>query len=632
MALDIDTFSNVTGGFSFFKAVGHPLTAPRIRSLIDGLTGPVAVYDPLGLAVPFAALHDCDGVDLAGVYVQDLDDIGKTILGRTARPVTDLAESGAGSVLIMAFDAARLGQHIEHFLPPGAEIFSLDSVRLQDDMLSNPARYLDPVNFATNFAFFRDVADHHTRVVTANYWSGYGAENVWLWCCLFDAEGNVLRQWREDQPAAVASIVLDSKEIRARFGLAPFEGQLFIHAVNAAGHDVVKYALDTYGESPEVLSCTHDANAWPADLYGGLPAPDTGETVRLWVQNSHPCPIPAGAVGLNRMGVDEIAWLDAEIPPFGSCALDVASLLPDVVWPAQIEIQAGKHFVRPRYEVASGNGRTRISHPNVERVDLVADPKIPEIGNLLGKSYILPAPVLPMARYRSSALPTPMSTAQTDLPVAAIVYDPAGKEVARHGFGRLPRDHAELLDLDQLVNGALGEGFGHIELVYDFEDGGVADGWLHGLFRYEDRHSGHLAETSFGAHVFNTVLTYRREPQSYNGPAPGLSTRLFLRLGPAPMDTMCHLIYAASTPWKSTSSTSLILHDGRGREVTRREIEIPCGGSLYWRYHEMFDAAARGDAGNRPYVIIRDQTCRLFGYHGVLNGADSFSFDHMFGF
>ena len=47
-----------------------------------------------------------------------------------------------------------------------------------------------------------------------------------------------------------------------------------------------------------MLSCTHDANAWPADYYAGLPAPDGGETVLLWVQNSHPCPIPAGGIGL----------------------------------------------------------------------------------------------------------------------------------------------------------------------------------------------------------------------------------------------------------------------------------------------------------------------------------------------
>ena len=69
---------------------------------------------------------------------------------------------------------------------------------------------------------------------------------------------------------------------------------------------------------------------------------------------------------------------------------------------------------------------------------------------------------------------------------------------------------------------ALRDGYGHVELVYDFSAGGEADGWLHALFRYEDRVSGHAAETSFGAHIFNTVLTYRSEPQSYAGLHAGL--------------------------------------------------------------------------------------------------------------
>ena len=69
-------------------------------------------------------------------------------------------------------------------------------------------------------------------------------------------------------------IAIDSREVRARFDLPEFTGQLFMHAIGAAGHDVVKYALDTYGNDGEPsLSCTHDANAWPSDRYAGLPAP-----------------------------------------------------------------------------------------------------------------------------------------------------------------------------------------------------------------------------------------------------------------------------------------------------------------------------------------------------------------------
>jgi hypothetical protein len=169
-----------------------------------------------------------------------------------------------------------------------------------------------------------------------------------------------------------------------------------------------------------------------------------------------------------------------------------------------------------------------------------------------------------------------------------------------------------------------------MELSYDFDAGTEADGWLHALFRYEDS-GGHAAETSFGAHVFNTLVTYKGEPQSYKGPPPGLSTRLFLRVAETPHDTFCHLIYAASRPWHAQSETALILMSGSGEEIARKAVKIPCGGSLLWRVSEMFDASMRARAGAGCYVVVRDTTCRLFGYHGVLS-ARAFSLDHMFGF
>ncbi len=130
--------------------------------------------------------------------------------------------------------------------------------------------------------------------------------------------------------------MLDSREVRARFRLPEFCGQLFLHVVGAAGHDIVKYALDTFGEGgaeprgdgDRSLSATHDANAWPADRYAGLPAPAPGEQVVLWVQNSHPVAIPAGAVGLNRMGEERVVPIGEPIAPFASRAVDVADLLP----------------------------------------------------------------------------------------------------------------------------------------------------------------------------------------------------------------------------------------------------------------------------------------------------------------
>jgi hypothetical protein len=378
------------------------------------------------------------------------------------------------------------------------------------------------------------------------------------------------------------------------------------------------------------LSCTHDANAWPADRYAGLPAPASGERVILWVQNSHPAPIPPGAIALNPMGEEILAAIPEPIGPFASRAVDVAELLPGLAWPRQIELRAGKHVVRPRYEIVA-EGHRRIAHVNVERADLKPNPELPNLGEALGKGYLLPAPILPYAEWQSLVLPTPMALSQAELPIAAIVYDPAGNEVAHHAFGRLSRDHATALPLDEIA-GAHGEDYGHVELVYDFSDGGAADGWLHALFRYRHRHSVHAAETSFGAHIFNTLMVYRDEPQSYSGRPPGLSTRLFLRLGEMPYDTLCHLIYPASRPWRPESATEIFLYDAAGSEIARTGLAIPCSGSRLLRYHELFDKAVRERAGGGAYAIIRDSTCRLFGYHGLLGLGGAFSLDHMFGF
>jgi hypothetical protein len=638
MALRIETFSNVKGGDAFFKAVGHPLAVKPAAALMARLAakGAVAVYDPLGLADAFASLHDLSGLALAGVFVQNVDAIGKASLGRPAQPITDLPAAKAKAVLVLAFDAGRFVDHIRHLVPAGAEIATLDEMRLPADMLTNARNYLDPLNFATNFAFFRDGDGRHTRVTTANYWAGYGAKQVTLWFRLFGAAGETLAEWREAVQAGISGIVVDSREVREKFKLPAFTGQLFVHAIGAVGHDVVKYALDVFGERPEELSCTHDANAWPADFYAGLPAPKPGEKVVLWVQNSHPCPIPAKAVGLNLMGKGETAWLGRAVPPFGSTALDVSELLPAARWPQQIEIRAGRHFVRPRYEIVTASGQRRIAHPNVERIDLKPDSKIPELSNLMGKGFILPAPILPPERYRSIMLPTPMATTQANLPVSVKFYDASGREAATKFLGKLPRDHATAIEVAEVLNGtaktALPSGYGHMELLYDFRDGGEADGWLHALFRYEDRTSGHAAETSFGAHIFNTALTYKNEPQSYVGRPPGLSTRLFLRLGVDGLDTLCHLIYPASTPWHAMSTTRLQLHRHDGHEVANADIEIPCSGSYLWRASEIFGAETLKQAGRGSYVLIRDTTCRLFGYHGLVDGDRSFSLDHMFGF
>ena len=428
MPLRIDTFSNQVGGFSFFKAIGHPLTAAALQDLLDRIAaaGPVALYDPLGHVSTLAELYDLSELKIEDVYVQAVERLGDEIEGHRVKPIHEIGGCGAKTLLVAGFDATRAIDQIRHLLPTGLSAVSLDEARLPDAMLTNPRRYLDPLNFATNHGFLREGDGHHTRLVSANYWTGYGAQTVRLWCRLFDLDGRALGTWEQDLKPNVSGLVLDSREISARLRLDRFTGTLCVHAIGARGHDVVKYAVDTFGPAPDVLSCTHDANAWPADFYAGLPAAGPGERVTLWLQNAHPTPIAPGDIALNLMGHDDVRPIPTAIKGFGTAAIDPADLFPDAVWPAQFEIRAGKHVVRPRYEVLSGNRRSRIAHVNVERTDLKPDPKLAELSPHMGQGIILPAPILPTARYTSIALPTPMSTGQENLPIAAVLRDADG--------------------------------------------------------------------------------------------------------------------------------------------------------------------------------------------------------------
>jgi hypothetical protein len=648
MALNIETFTNKgwrpgnnSGGSTLFKALGHPLTAERARAALVTLSGygSVAVYDPFGHAGHADSFYNLAALDIAGVFVQNVADVGKDVLGHAARPVTELAGTPCAAVLVAAFDAERSISQVRHLIPGGTKVVSFDAFRLPDDMLTNRRDYLDPLNFVTNFGFLKESDNHHTRVMSVNYWGTYGAKSPALWLKLFGEDGGALAEWTLDLPGPGAAFSIDSAEVRERFGLGAFNGSLFMHAVRVAGHDIMKYVIDTYGDGVDNggaghLSGTHDANPWPADLYAGLPAPDAGETVRLWIQNSHPVAIPAGEVSLNIMGSQDLHRLEADVPAFGCHAIDIAGILPGIRWPDQIEVRAGRYFVRPRYEVTGSNGRIRFGHVNVERTDLAPNPDIPRLADQFGKSYILPLPVLPLADYRATILPTPMTTATRELPVALAIFDADGAEVTRRFLGRLPRRMSMPVAVDDVLaeaGVALSAGFGHAELMYDFRDGGEADGWLHALVRFEARDGGHVTETTFGAHIYNTALVYRDEPQSYTTRPPGLTTRLFMRLGPEGHDAICHIIYPASTPWHAHSTTRLTMFAPDGAELAQRDIRIPCGGSLFWRLGDMFDAdACRLAVGG--YVVIRDTTCRLFGYHGLARAGRAFSLDHTFGF
>ena len=271
--LNIQTFDNRVGGNVPYKALTHPLAAEAIAQLYGRLQGPIALYDPEGIAAALLALYP--NGQIAARYVHDV-----TAIGDSARALTDLPDSNARTVLIAAFDAERIADRIAHLLPRGADVATLDAAKLPEALLTNRARYLDKLNFATNFVFFRDDDRLSTRLVSANYWSRYGGGAIRLWLRLFDANGTALATWEQEIPAGPRRLFHRQPEVRERFNLPPFTGQLFVHAIGAAGHDVVKYALDTYRDRDDgaSLSCTHDANAWPSDRYAGLPAPRAGRT------------------------------------------------------------------------------------------------------------------------------------------------------------------------------------------------------------------------------------------------------------------------------------------------------------------------------------------------------------------
>lgn len=617
MVLKIKTFANQKP-CTFFKALGHP----KIATLFEDLKKKSipAIYDPEGHLEDFLAMTEQKAPPL--IYVQAIEKIepGKKL-------ISDIIKDQPQELFILTFDEEKHLDQVGSLIPDSCKVSSLKDLRIPDAWLTDPRNYLSDLNFSTNFAFFREQDGWHTRLKGANCWAKYGSKGTRLWALLFDVNGKKLAEWEEDIPATVHSLVIDSRDAKKRFNLPDFTGQLFIHITGTRGHSIVKYALDTFHDSG-MLSATHDANAWPPEYFAGLPAPRTGEKVILWLQNSHPITISAQNVSLNLMGDDKKVSLDRDIPPFGTLAVDVSTLLPDAKWPQQIEIHAGHYFVRPRYEVENQKGYRCMAHINVERVDLKPDLKVKDLQEVLGKSYILPAPLFPTCTYTTTLLPTPMNRDTSFFPLKALVYNKDGQMIAEQSLGNLPRNHQKELVVSDLVQ--MEGDYGHVELIYDFSAGDMTDGWLHALFRYEHKTNAYQAETSFGSHIFNTPITYKNEPQSYKGPPPGLSTGLFLRVDDD-IETFCHLIYPSSTSWHPMSTTTLTLFTKDGQPVAETTLHVPHNGSRKWIYQETFAAPDREKARG-GYVIIHDKTCRLFGYHGLRRPEGSFSFDHMFGF
>src|SRR3954454_7840349 len=115
--LNIQTFDARAGGNVIYKALAHPLAGEAIERLYSDMPGPVAIYDPEGIADALLAMYP-RGVDL--VFVHDVNLVGQMRAGMPARALTELPESGVRTVLIAAFDAERTAARIRPMLPAGA--------------------------------------------------------------------------------------------------------------------------------------------------------------------------------------------------------------------------------------------------------------------------------------------------------------------------------------------------------------------------------------------------------------------------------------------------------------------------------------------------------------------------------
>ena len=164
--LEFETYDNLRGGNVAYKALAHPVAAEGLARIAASLTrtGRVALYDPHGIAGILLALTPAIAVE--GIYVHDSLAVGRTFGVHRTRALIDLPTARVSNVLIASFDASRLAARIRPFLPPGAAAVTLDEAKLPGNLITNPVRYLDALNFATNFAFFRDDDLFGTRLTT----------------------------------------------------------------------------------------------------------------------------------------------------------------------------------------------------------------------------------------------------------------------------------------------------------------------------------------------------------------------------------------------------------------------------------------------------------------------------------
>ncbi len=608
-----ETYLNGRGN-TLYKALAHPLATEGISALRKSL----ASLPGLSIFDPHQQFTTCDaflGLSELALAQRFCADQGKPPEGFDA-----ITHYRGGPLLVLDFDYPYLG-HLKD-LSGHHQVFDLNAAKLPPDWISRPDDYLSPLNFVTDFALFHHQSPNPgtvTQITTANYWSRYGADQVTLRCLLLNHDGQDLAQFdltlnRNDQLVQICS-----DQVAAEHGLGAFAGQLFMHAIGAAGHDVMKYVCDQHDSSGS-LTTTHDANSWPADRYAGIPLPaGDQEQVDLWIQNPHQRSIAGGSLSLSTADGQSLT-LDQELAPLATHRWR----LPSIGKASQVILRSGRQLARPRYEVQR-DGKRHLAHANVVREDLGHDPHYWDAQPGLGRGYLLVAPLLDPRKYSCELLLTPMSSLASPGLIRIQTFAPDGSSV---GDQELAEPEAGNCAWQRVT----APGTGHLELSYDPHRRGPVDGWLHAIFRYQHRQSGHTSETSFGAHMFNMLATYRREPQSYNGQPPGLRTRLFGRPAPQGSRGWFSLIYPVSHRWHGVSDTRVSLCDANGKALAQRTIAIEQSGSSQFFVDELFDPKLLQD---RHQLHIRDTRCRLFGYHGLVSGRGAqtrFSIDHLFGF
>ena len=191
----------------------------RSRVYLAGSPGRWRCTIPDGIADALFALYP-EAPPFAGLYRARRDRGGQRTRGHVARPLTELPRQRRAH---RADRRVRCRAHRRaHRAPAAAGRRGGDAgaVRLPDAMLTNRARYLDKLNFATNFVFFRDADGLSTRLVSANYWAGYGARRDPAVAAAVRCRRHAC--WRPGSrrcQRGPGGFSIDSRAVRERFGL-----------------------------------------------------------------------------------------------------------------------------------------------------------------------------------------------------------------------------------------------------------------------------------------------------------------------------------------------------------------------------------------------------------------------------